>query len=186
MVKSNPLTVTNKLTLNKLDNFDRDRGCFACGTNNPIGLKMEFHSDGETVFSWLTVSPRLCGWRNIIHGGIITTILDEAMSWTAHHLIKKLILTKTIRVQFLHPLYVEKKIRVESYVTQITREREAELTALIINEKGHKCAQAVGTFALLKPKTARRMGVIDETIIRNFEQHIEMTDSAKKMFDNCD
>jgi len=176
MEKSNTLTVTNKLTLNKLENFDRDQGCFACGVNNPIGLKMEFYSDGQTVFSWLTVSRRLCGWRNIIHGGIITTIMDEAMSWTAHHLIKKLILTKTIHVQFLQPLYVENKIRVEGRVTLITREREAELTALIINDSGKKCAQATGTFALLKPKTARRMGVIDETIIRNFEQHIEMSE----------
>ncbi len=97
------------------------------------------------------------------------------MSWTAHHLIKKLILTKTIQVQFLHPLYVEKKIRVEGRVTLISREREAELTAQIINDSGKKCAQATGTFALLKPKTARRMGVIDEKIIRNFEQYFEMS-----------
>ncbi len=136
---------------------------------------MEFYSDGQTVFSWMTVSRRLCGWRNIIHGGIITTIMDEAMSWTAHHLIKKLILTKTIQVQFLHPLYVEKKIRVEGRVILISREREAELTAQIINDSGKKCAQATGTFALLKPKTARRMGVIDEKIIRNFEQYFEMS-----------
>ena len=176
MEKSDTPPVTNKLKLNKLENFDRDRGCFACGVNNPIGLKMEFYSDGQTVFSWLTVSRRLCGWRNIIHGGIITTIMDEAMSWTAHYLIKRLILTKTIRVQFLHPLYVEKNIRVEGRVALITREREAELTAEIINDRGKKCAQAAGTFALLKPKTARRMGVIDETIIRNFEQHIEMSE----------
>ncbi len=181
MKKSNTQTETNKLTLNKLDNFDRDRGCFACGTNNPIGLKMEFYSDGQTVFSWLAVSRRLCGWRNIIHGGVITTILDEAMSWTAHHLIKKLILTKTIHVQFLHPLYVERKIRVEGRVTQINRKREAELTALIINDNGKKCALADGKFALLKPQTARRMGIIDETIIHNFEQHIEMSEQCDKL-----
>ncbi|MDM8541364.1 hotdog fold domain-containing protein [Desulfococcaceae bacterium HSG9] len=179
MKKSNALTETNKLALNRLENFDKDRGCFACGLNNPIGLKMEFYSDGQTVFSWLTVPQNLCGWRNIIHGGIITTIMDEAMSWTAHHLIKKLILTKTINVQFLHPLYVEKRIQVEGRVALINGEREAELTALIINDSGKKCAQATGTFALLKPKTARRMGVIDETIIRNFEQHIEMSNSTQ-------
>lgn len=176
MKKNNAPTETNKPALDKIENFDRDRGCFACGINNPIGLKMEFYSDGQTVFSWLTVSRNLCGWRNIIHGGIITTIMDEVMSWTAHHLIKKLILTKTIQVQFLHPLYVEKKICVQGCVTMINREREAELTALIINDSGKKCAQATGTFALLKPETARRMGVIDETIIRNFEQHIEMSE----------
>jgi len=176
MTKSALRMTTDHPALSKLENFDRDRGCFACGANNPVGLKMQFYSDGDTVFSWLTVSPHLCGWRNIIHGGIITTIMDEAMSWTAHHLIKKLILTKTIHVQFLHPLYVEKDIRVEGCVTRISREREAELTAQIMNEKDEKCAQAVGTFALLKPKTARRMGVIDETIIRNFEQYMKMNE----------
>ncbi len=118
MEKSNTQTAPNKLTLNKLDNFDRDRGCFACGADNPIGLKMEFYSDGQTVFSWLTVSRRLCGWRNIIHGCIITTIMDEAMSWTAHHLIKKRYYCP-IKLEFdcVLPKYIAKNAMFKTFST---------------------------------------------------------------------
>lgn len=175
MNANKPTLAADQPALKALENFDQERDCFACGANNPIGLKMEFYSDGQTVYSWLRTPKSLCGWRNVIHGGIITTIMDETMSWTAHHLIKKLILTKSIQVQFLHPLYVEEKIQVEGRVNCISREREAELNARIFNKNGQKCAQAVGTFALLKPKTARRLGIIEESIIRNFERYMQQS-----------
>ena len=163
----------DRATLQKIENFDGDRGCFACGMNNPVGLHMEFYTDGHTVFSWLKVPPQLCGWRHIIHGGIISTILDEVMSWTAHHMIKKLILTRSIQVEFLHPLFVEKEIRAEGRVRRLNSDREAVLAAEIINDSGKPCARATGTFALLTPKVARRLGVIEESIIRNFERFAE-------------
>ena len=158
--------------LKKLENFDAERGCFACGRDNPTGLHMEFYTDGTTVFSWLTVPPQLCGWRHITHVGIVSTILDEVMSWTAYHMIKKLILTRSIHVEFLQPLPVEKEVRAEGRVRQIKGAREAVLEANIFNGSGKPCARATGSFALLTPKIARRLGVIEEPIIRNFERFI--------------
>jgi len=159
-----------KKQLMELENFDDGRECFACGPDNPVGLRMTFYTDGETVYSWLNVSRRLCGWQNILHGGIISTIMDETMSWTAHHLIKKLILTRSITVDFLFPLYVESDIRAEGWINRLNSEREATLEARLINAKGKVCAQAKGSFALLTPKIARRLGVIEESIIQKFEQ----------------
>jgi len=67
-----------------------DHNCFACGPNNPGGLAMKFYSDGETVVSRLRVDEHLCGWDNLLHGGIISTMLDEIMSWTIIHLLQPL------------------------------------------------------------------------------------------------
>lgn len=153
-----------------LVNFDADGTCFACGPHNTAGLHMHFQSDGETVFSWLKVPRHLCGWQNILHGGIISTILDEIMSWTAHHLIKKLILTRSISIEFLKPAYVETNLRAEGRIHQLTSERQALLKARLYNANEKICARATGSFALLTPKIARRLGVIDEGIIRKFEQ----------------
>ncbi len=159
--------------LKPLENFDADGTCFACGPHNAAGLHMNFKSDGKTIYSWLRVPRHLCGWQNLLHGGVIATILDETMSWTAHHLIKKLILTRSISIDFLQPAHVDTTLRAEGYIHRIKSERQAELKARLVNEKEKVCAHATGSFALLTPKIARRLGVIDDAIIVKFEKFIK-------------
>ena len=69
-----------------------DHNCFGCSPRNEAGLKMVFHinQEGDTAVSWLSVPDHLCGWANMVHGGIISTILDEAMGWAALVILKKL------------------------------------------------------------------------------------------------
>ncbi len=55
--------------------------CFACGASNPNGLKLQFrvHGDGSVIADW-TPADIWEGYQGIIHGGIVSTVLDEAMS----------------------------------------------------------------------------------------------------------
>ncbi len=55
--------------------------CFACGKDNPIGLKLEFQEEGDVVRSEFTPSELHEGWPGFVHGGILSTILDEAMGY---------------------------------------------------------------------------------------------------------
>ena len=57
-----------------------DRNCFACGPDNPHGLHMQFeYGDG---FAKCTIEPgqAFAGWSNIMHGGVVAALLDEAMA----------------------------------------------------------------------------------------------------------
>ncbi|MFZ5926239.1 MAG: PaaI family thioesterase [Acidobacteriota bacterium] len=56
-------------------------GCFACGRDNEIGLKLEFAHDprGEAQAAWTPGSMHE-GWPGVVHGGLLSTVLDEAMS----------------------------------------------------------------------------------------------------------
>ncbi|MEA3500141.1 MAG: PaaI family thioesterase [Candidatus Marinimicrobia bacterium] len=54
--------------------------CFACGIDNPIGLKLKFYYKNKFAIAKLKLNEHYCGYPNIIHGGIINTILDEAMA----------------------------------------------------------------------------------------------------------
>ena len=58
-----------------------DGMCFGCGQNNPIGLKLEFDLDKEnlTVEGRFTAKTEHAGYTGIMHGGLVTTLLDEAM-----------------------------------------------------------------------------------------------------------
>jgi acyl-coenzyme A thioesterase PaaI-like protein len=50
---------------------------------------------------FLTVPEHLCGWSKMVHGGVVTTILDEIMSWSALYLLKKVIVTRTMTIEFI-------------------------------------------------------------------------------------
>ena len=51
--------------------------CFACGPDNPIGLRIHFEFDGETCTAEFTPNENHVGFENTIHGGILYTALDD-------------------------------------------------------------------------------------------------------------
>jgi acyl-coenzyme A thioesterase PaaI-like protein len=57
-----------------------DQMCFVCGKKNPAGLRLEFELVGQTeVRTSFVPAKEFQGFRDIVHGGIIATILDEVM-----------------------------------------------------------------------------------------------------------
>ena len=56
-----------------------DGYCFVCGPKNPIGLKLDFSLDGEVMTTEFIPRKEHQGYMNIVHGGIISTLLDEIM-----------------------------------------------------------------------------------------------------------
>jgi acyl-coenzyme A thioesterase PaaI-like protein len=63
------------------DFYERYNKCFACGKDNPFGLKLRFHPQGDLARAEFTPQELYQGWDGIVHGGILFTILDEAMSY---------------------------------------------------------------------------------------------------------
>ena len=53
--------------------------CFACGPDNPIGLHLDFRFDAEKYVAEKTLPHEYQSYEGVVHGGIITTMLDEAM-----------------------------------------------------------------------------------------------------------
>ncbi|MCP4749281.1 MAG: PaaI family thioesterase [Proteobacteria bacterium] len=134
--------------------------CFGCSPDNPAGLQMTFKANKESVVSILTVPEHLCGWSKVIHGGVVTTILDEVMSWTAIHLLKSLVMTKTITIDFLKPAYIDGKIKAEGRVLEVKSRHEAVMEGFIYDAKGKVCAKSIASFATFSPKVAKRLGII--------------------------
>ena len=54
--------------------------CFGCSQKNPIGLKLQFILEGDLCHSAFTAGPDHQGWNGCVHGGIISTLLDEVMA----------------------------------------------------------------------------------------------------------
>ena len=143
--------------------------CFGCSPKNPSGLRMRFFTDGNTLVSWITVPDHLCGWDKLVHGGVISTILDEIMSWSALYLHKGFTVTKSLTIDFFQPIFIGEEIRAEGKVLEIKGKRDIVMAGYLYDHHGELCAESIGTFTILPPKVAKRMGVMSEESIRDFE-----------------
>ena len=57
--------------------------CFACGAHNPVGLRLVFREEGEAIVTDFTPGVEFAGFPGVVHGGILATLLDEALNRTA-------------------------------------------------------------------------------------------------------
>ena len=53
--------------------------CFVCGLTNPVGLKLAFYETGpDEVVATYTPDKAYEGYPEVLHGGIVAALLDEA------------------------------------------------------------------------------------------------------------
>lgn len=122
--------------------------CFVCGDENPQGLHIEFLAEGRR--SSATWTPR-AGWesyKGIVHGGIISSVLDEAMS-------KAIIsggdeaFTADLRIRFRKKVCVGDVVHVNGWIVSIEK-RKIQAEANIISEDGEERAHAWGVFLVAR------------------------------------
>lgn len=86
--------------------------CFGCGPNNPEGLHLRFHVDRQahTATASMELDERYQGAPGYIHGGIIATVLDEAMS-KLNRPLGLLAMTRHMEVDYLRPAPIRTKLQ---------------------------------------------------------------------------
>lgn len=142
-----------------------NNSCFGCGSGNAMGLRMKFYSDGRSVASSLIVPGHLCGWREVVHGGIVATILDETMGWSAIYLMKKVVLTKRLTVDFLKPTLVNQALFVEGRVADRPDDRHVVIQAEILTQDEEISARSEGLFTLFSLDDAVSLGLLGPEMV---------------------
>lgn len=92
------------------------RNCFACGSNDGIGLGLRFYKNEEgVVYGNFFADPKYEGYSGIIHGGIIATLLDSVMT---HCLLIKNIpaLTGRLSIKYSNPIQTGASVRLEAKI----------------------------------------------------------------------
>jgi uncharacterized protein (TIGR00369 family) len=125
--------------------------CFACGTNNPDGMRLRFIYDEERAcfVCRFRLGKRYTGPPGHCHGGIIATILDEAMG-KVNKLRQVVALTSEIKVNYLKPVPLKQPLRVESREVKVTGRKHINM-AEILNAKGEVLARSQGLFIAIDP-----------------------------------
>lgn len=113
--------------------------CFACGKDNPIGLKLKFAWDGETAKAEFIPTELHQGWQGIVHGGIICTLLDEAMAYVAYFQGLNSVTAKT-EVRFKQAAPIHETLLISATTVKKTR-KLLEAKATITLKDGTKIAE---------------------------------------------
>jgi len=102
-----------------MDDIAENNMCFGCGKTNPIGLKMKFVRDGDSVKSEFVPNENHQGWPGYTHGGILMAIIDEAIGWVTfltgvYNITAKLDLKLKSMAKVGEPLIVTARITSQS------------------------------------------------------------------------
>lgn len=119
--------------------------CFGCGSANPSGLQLAFTAvEADSVISTVTISANFDGHPGYLHGGIIATLLDEAMSKAVRRR-GITAMTRKIEIEYLRPVPSGVPVRLEGRLVH-SEERKNWTEAKVLNEKGKVLAEAKGLF----------------------------------------
>jgi uncharacterized protein (TIGR00369 family) len=116
--------------------------CFACGKGNPHGLHLDIRKTGEGVELDYAVPERYCGWEDVVHGGIVATLLDELAVWACTEAGQHAV-TAELNVRFRQPLRVGQRVRGYGRVVG-ERGRLLVTESRLVGESGNVIAEATG------------------------------------------
>ncbi len=124
--------------------IQRYGNCFVCGDKNDIGLKLDFFEKDGKARAEFTPTKNFEGYKDILHGGILSTLLDEVM---IKSILAKEILTVTsqIEVKFKKPAFIGEKLIIEGGITA-ERGRLILTEGKVFREDGTVVAEAKGKF----------------------------------------
>ena len=121
-----------------------DHNCFACGGENPIGMRLQIElGDGTARTTW-TVGDDYVGWSDKAHGGIIATLLDEVMAW-APSSFDSWAVTAEMTVRFRSPAGPGETLSADGRVVE-RRRRIYEVRGEVRGSDGRLIAEGSGRY----------------------------------------
>jgi acyl-coenzyme A thioesterase PaaI-like protein len=128
----------------------RNSRCFACGTGHPHGLHLRFTPDEDRGVTAIWHTKKTWeGFEGVIHGGIVSTVLDEAMS-KAVAVAGVSALTCELRVRLRHHIESGRRLHAGGWIVE-RRKRRITAEASLTDDDGTERAHAWATFLEVAP-----------------------------------
>lgn len=127
-----------------------DDWCFACGRKNPIGLKLNFREENGIYITEFKPGPEHQSYNGIVHGGIISTLLDEVMVRylysLGHHAV-----TARLEVRYRRPTPVNRTLTVTGWIVK-ERGKLYEMIGKVVLPDGSVTAEGKATVAVIEER----------------------------------
>ena len=134
------------------DMMEDDGFCFACGQNNPIGLKLKFVEIAGRYVAKCVMDKNYQSFNGVLHGGIITTLLDEAMGGYLFHL-KQPAYTGKLEVRYRRPTPTGEQLTVSGWIAGRKR-NVVEMRSEIALSDGTITAEATAKMVVMEKAEA--------------------------------
>ena len=146
-----------KIIINPWSDYP-DYNCFGCCKNNPIGLHLEFYEDGDDIVSTWHPSRNYQGWIDTMHGGILSTLIDEVCGWVVTRKLQTSGYTIQLNVKFRKAVSTtEPELTIRARLTKQVMNL-AYIHAEITNSKGELCNVGETVYFLMSEEKAKEMG----------------------------
>ena len=89
--------------------------CFACGQDNPVGLKIRFEMNDSVVTAEFTPNENHVGFENTVHGGIIYSALDDVMA-NVLYLQKRKAHTARCEIRYRQALETGQTVKLKGWI----------------------------------------------------------------------
>ena len=144
-------------------------GCLVCGRGNPHGLHLSLHVHPETGDVTVAFTPEAhhIGFEGIIHGGVLATILDEAMVWAATWSGRRFCVCGEMTVRFRHSAPIGQPLTCTAKV-ESSRRRLIETSGDVRTADGTLVCTATGKYV---PVDEARDAAFKETLVDEPETH---------------
>lgn len=91
--------------------------CIVCSPDAPYGLRVKYVLEGRLAVGTFDCSSRYEGYPGLLHGGVISALLDGAMTnWLFLH--GRVAVTAELLVRFRHPVLLHKPVLLRAWITQ--------------------------------------------------------------------
>jgi acyl-coenzyme A thioesterase PaaI-like protein len=127
--------------------------CFVCGIENPVGLKHKFFVENDIVKCDVFIPVNYGGYKNVIHGGIITALMDETMGWSVfvRSKSKYLFFTRELTIKFKKNAPVETELQIIATFVE-ERRNIGFATGKLVDFEDNVYATAKGSFVGIPPE----------------------------------
>ena len=133
-------------------------GCLVCGRHNPHGLHLSLHVNTDTgaVTCDFTPQPHHVGFEGIIHGGLLATVVDEAMVWAATWTGRLFCVCGEMSIRFRTRAKVGVPLLATARI-EAARPKLILVTSTITSVDNALVAQATGKYVPISAEESRRM-----------------------------
>ncbi|MES2199925.1 MAG: PaaI family thioesterase [Chlamydiota bacterium] len=115
--------------MSKKIELEDNHKCFACGLENLDGLRLEWHVEGNVMTTQFIPESKYQGWKGLVHGGILATLLDEAMTRLAW-IVYGGAMTAEMTVRYVTPTRIGELLYIRGEIVKDSR-RLVEMKATI-------------------------------------------------------
>ena len=141
--------------------------CFGCSRKNTQGLNLRFWLTEKGCYTRCSIPDHLCGIDGVVHGGILTLLLEEVAQWTIISHFGKFGLTREISVRYLKPVPTNTEILVEAQITHQS-EKNILFRSTVHNSEGILLTESESNWAFASPAALAKVGAVDEHMIQEF------------------